>query len=230
VTSLYSSTVPVGNVGYPFTLAAIGNIVGSSLGDGTYPFCYDLQVEGTPQACNLNVQRAAVTAFVTTPPSVTLNGLAPVYLHTDLPVSLTVSPAGGQLSGNGINGNQFYPALAGIGQHEIRYTFAMGQCSNFSSRYVTVEFDSASIVDGYTIQVLNTAGTGQQLFVQTKENTKVEVMLMNTLGQQLWRKDYAANIGSNRFDLPLSTLPRGVYIVRARLASNGFKKAVKLIR
>ena len=229
-TSLHASTVPAGNIGYPFSLASIGNIVGSSMGDGTFPFCYDWDIEGTPQACNLNVQRAAVTAFVTAPPNVSLTGLEPVYLHTAPPVTVTVSPAGGILSGNGITGSQFNPALAGVGQHEIRYNFAMGQCGNFASRYVTVEFDSASIVDGYSIQLLNTAGSSQELFVQTKENTRVEVRLLNSVGQQLWKKDYMASIGSNRYPLDLARLPKGVYIVQARLNVNGFKKAVKLIR
>lgn len=229
-TSLYASTTSSANIGYPFSLASIGNIVGSSLGDATYPFCYDWEVEGTPQACNINVQREPVTAFVTTPPAVSISGLEPVYLHTASPVNITVSPAGGLLTGNGISGNQFNPALAGVGQHEIRYTFAMGQCGNSTSRYVTVEFDSASIVNGYSIQVMNSPGYSQQLFVQTKENTKVEVRLMNSIGQQLFRKEFSASIGGNRFDLDLTRLPKGIYIVQARLANNGFKKAIKIIR
>ncbi|GAB3901661.1 gliding motility-associated C-terminal domain-containing protein [Spirosoma agri] len=48
----------------------------------------------------------------------------PALCGTDgMPVRLTGTPAGGVFSGNGVSGEQFSPALSGLGSHEIVYTF-----------------------------------------------------------------------------------------------------------
>lgn len=52
------------------------------------------------------------------------SGLATFYCDTAPPVALTGVPSGGTFSGPGINGNMFSPALAGIGTHQIIYTYA----------------------------------------------------------------------------------------------------------
>lgn len=54
-------------------------------------------------------------------------------------VLLTASPPGGTLSGDGITGNRFDPAKAGVGKHEIRYavTNEFG-CKADTSRAITV--------------------------------------------------------------------------------------------
>jgi len=64
--SLYMSTTANPTIGFPFKLNSIGNIVGSSQGDRSYPFFYNWDVEVTNQACN-NGQRKAVTAYVLPP-------------------------------------------------------------------------------------------------------------------------------------------------------------------
>lgn len=51
-------------------------------------------------------------------------GLGTFYCDTATPVSLTGVPFGGTFSGPGINGNMFSPALAGIGTHQVIYTYA----------------------------------------------------------------------------------------------------------
>jgi hypothetical protein len=63
VASLYMSTTANPTIGFPFKLNSIGNIVGSSQGDKSYPFFYNWDVEVTNQACN-NGLRKPVTAYV----------------------------------------------------------------------------------------------------------------------------------------------------------------------
>lgn len=72
-------------------------------------------------------------------PVVSISGLQAEYCENEAAVSLITSPAGGTLSGPGINGNTFDPAVAGAGTHNISYSFtnALG-CSNSITQMVTV--------------------------------------------------------------------------------------------
>ena len=70
----------------------------------------------------------------------------PEILNTDLsfcedeqPVLIEVSPSGGTLSGNGINGDYFYPAVAGAGTHTIFYSVTdENGCEGYTTAKVTV--------------------------------------------------------------------------------------------
>ena len=72
-------------------------------------------------------------------PTVSFSGLATGYCVSDPSVTLTGSPSGGTFSGNGISGNTFTPATAGVGTHTITYSYtdAYG-CSNSSNQSVQV--------------------------------------------------------------------------------------------
>jgi gliding motility-associated-like protein len=55
------------------------------------------------------------------------------------PINLTGVPAGGTFTGNGVIGNTFDPAAAGIGVHTINYSYTDGNgCSNFTTLDITV--------------------------------------------------------------------------------------------
>ncbi len=56
--SLYRSTTASANIGFPFKLKSVGNIVGSSSGDISYPYFYDWDVEVTSVACNIGLRKA----------------------------------------------------------------------------------------------------------------------------------------------------------------------------
>ncbi len=51
-------------------------------------------------------------------------GLGLTYCENDLPSTLSGTPSGGSFSGNGITGNTFYPDVAGVGTHQITYSFS----------------------------------------------------------------------------------------------------------
>jgi gliding motility-associated-like protein len=65
------------------------------------------------------------TLWATVYPKVTLDitGLLPAYCINEAAQSLTLVPAGGILSGNGVTGNTFAPAAAGAGNHTLTYNF-----------------------------------------------------------------------------------------------------------
>jgi hypothetical protein len=74
-----------------------------------------------------------ITVTVNPLPSITVMGLAPDYCETATAATLSAIPAGGIFSGNGMVGNDFVPALAGLGNHDITYSYTDGNgCSNTS--------------------------------------------------------------------------------------------------
>lgn len=229
VANLYSSSTTAANIGYPFNLNSVGRIVGSSLGDKFYPFCYNLQIEGTPQVCNAGT-RKAVTAYVIPKPQVSINGLNPIYLHTSGAVSFTVLPAGGVLTtGPGVNGNVFSPRLAGVGNHQFNYSFKTGNCSNTITKFVTVDFDKSVMKDDFFIQLWNNPGKNQKLYLVTDLSSVVEVRIISSTGQKVQQLNFNAANGSNLYDLNFNTLSRGIYFIEVRLLANNAKKVIKLL-
>lgn len=71
-------------------------------------------------------------------PVVSIAGLNPSYCTSTTPVPLTLTPAGGTLTGPGATNNTFVPATAGLGTHTLTYSYTdPNGCS--SSTTATVE-------------------------------------------------------------------------------------------
>ncbi|MEP0114003.1 MAG: hypothetical protein ABJE72_07655, partial [Reichenbachiella sp.] len=60
-------------------------------------------------------------------------------------VALTGSPAGGTWSGTGVSTDNFDPDVAGIGTHELTYTYTDGHCVKEDQRTVTVNFNNITV-------------------------------------------------------------------------------------
>ncbi|MCE5348063.1 MAG: HYR domain-containing protein [Bacteroidales bacterium] len=73
-------------------------------------------------------------------PIVDFSGLNSDYCLDDAPVTLTGSPTGGVFSGPGISGNTFTPSSAGVGTHNIIYSYTdpSTSCSNQKTIQTTV--------------------------------------------------------------------------------------------
>ena len=62
-------------------------------------------------------------------------------------IAVSASPAGGTFSGDGISGNQFDPATAGIGVHTITYSYTdANSCSNQADIQITVTAEPAASI------------------------------------------------------------------------------------
>ncbi|MEA3446271.1 MAG: GEVED domain-containing protein, partial [Bacteroidota bacterium] len=80
-----------------------------------------------------------------TPASFT--GLANNYLTNASPATLTGSPTGGTFSGSGISGNTFTPVNAGLGIHDITYTYVDATpCSNTETQNTQVYANDLSMI------------------------------------------------------------------------------------
>lgn len=60
------------------------------------------------------------------------------YCLSEPCVTLTASPTGGTWSGNGVNGNQFCPPVAGLGASNITYTYTQAGCTFSATSSITI--------------------------------------------------------------------------------------------
>jgi hypothetical protein len=72
-------------------------------------------------------------------PVVSISGAAASYCINGADVTLTGSPAGGTFTGNGMAGNVFTPATAGLGPHTITYSYTdPNGCSGSATQNINV--------------------------------------------------------------------------------------------
>jgi hypothetical protein len=115
----------------------------NDLGNGTAEFTI-----GDPGPKNIiytltDINGCADTVFLQTEvypiPTVSFIGLDSMYDVSDPAATLTGSPFGGVYTGNGISGDIFDPAVAGVGIHEIVYSYTDGNgCVNSDTAYTEV--------------------------------------------------------------------------------------------
>ena len=105
----------------------------STAGQGSHTITYTYS-DGN--GCSNSVTQ---TVAVNPLPSLSITGLAPSYCIDAAAVNIGGLPVGGTLSGAGISGNTFTPALAGAGTFNITYSYADGNgCSNTTTQGVVV--------------------------------------------------------------------------------------------
>ena len=108
-------------------------------------------------------------------PVLSMSGLDDIYCFIDSNILITTSPSiGGVLSGNGIIGDLFNPALAGTGYHLITFTYGTGNCMQIVDTIVFVSdellsntyFSNDSVCYGDIISIGSNAsgGTGNYSF------------------------------------------------------------------
>jgi len=227
VAALYTSTSTASNIGFPFKLKSVGNIVGSSLGDAAYPFFYNWDVEVTSQACN-NAERKPVTVTVVPAPVVSIGGLQASYKHTAPSVKLTGTPSGGSFSGSGVINGHFYPRLAGIGTHIITYTYDNSVCVSQDAKSTAVVLDETALQHGFSVQLF--AHPGQPyLWVVTRDYSPLQITFISSSGQMLERFERNVYPGNNFIELDLRRLPRGAYMLSVYHTASGKTQTVKLL-
>ncbi|MCH8902495.1 MAG: T9SS type A sorting domain-containing protein [Bacteroidetes bacterium] len=67
-----------------------------------------------------------------------INGLDPWYCASNDSIVLTGSPLGGIMSGPGVSGSVFNSSLAGVGTHDIIYSYTDGNCTDMDTQQVIV--------------------------------------------------------------------------------------------
>jgi len=131
--------LPVTLIGFPTGGAFSGpgitaNIFNAGVaGAGTHSISYSFT---DANSCT-NTETKIVTVHAL--PVVTLAPLADVCPNSPFFNLSGGTPVGGTFSGNGVNNNIFYPDIAGVGLHNITYSFMdINQCVNTETQAITV--------------------------------------------------------------------------------------------
>lgn len=147
-------------------------------------------------------------------PDVTFQIPSSVCLNTSSIQLSGASPVGGVFSGNGVTGNDFYPAQAGLGQHIVTYSYTnLYGCTGIGQKTISV-VNCTSIEDLSALETItlypNPASNELNLSLG---NLKAEqVSIYNVEGRLVSKINQPAN---NSIDI--RGLEKGVYIAEVKV-------------
>lgn len=145
-------------------------------------------------------------------PTVAISGLDPVYCVYLPDVPLTLSPAGGQLLGTGVNGNSFNPNAAGVGTHILVYSYADNAgCANSTQETVTVDACvGIQQINPTVFEFHPNPTTGKISVTLSGISSQALLRVYNMPGQQLLERAATNGIA----ELDLTEFSKGVYLLR----------------
>jgi hypothetical protein len=164
------------------------------------------------EQCNVGIFTAPASFIVDSFPIVHLSGLNDFYCVYHPSSTLVGTPEGGVFSGNGVTGNQFSPAQAGIGLWPIIYTFSNNnQCIATDTFWVEVEgCDGVNEYKTDDFEIFPNPSTGI-FHIKSTIQTEMSIEVYSVLGQKL--TSFEKNL-NKVFTLDISTYPSGVYLIK----------------
>ncbi|HOY30585.1 MAG TPA: DUF2341 domain-containing protein [Bacteroidales bacterium] len=167
------------------------------------------------------------TVAPATDPVVEINGLDTTEMCVyHAPLTLSGTPSGGVFSGDGVTGNIFNPSVAGLGVHEVYYTYTYAtNCVAYDTVEVNI-LACLGIEEGeYNADIRISPNPGSGLFnVYLKEAQTINLTLFDPLGKQLLQKN---SEHAKKVSLDLTNLTAGVYFLQAEF--KGQKKILRLV-
>ncbi len=174
---------------------------------------------------------ASITVTVNMLPTVSLNlNSVDVQCLQDPAFSLGGGlPLNGSFSGQGVTGGVFNPAAAGLGIHDITYTYIDGNgCSNYAIDFITVqtcphvldmqaELDAIAVYPNPNNGMFTLEFSNQSIF----NNEKFEVFLIDAFGNIVMNQNISAV--NTLFDV--SNVASGIYSMQIRS-----QNAMKIMR
>ncbi len=147
--------------------------------------------------------------------SVSFSGLDTLYEVSDAAVALTGNPTGGVFSGAGISGNDFDPALAGVGVHTITYTYTDNNgCVTETSETVTVSLGTKAMAHSF-IQTKIFPNPNNGNFQVMSSSNILSVSVLDLLGRKI---SQSQPINSLSF-FSENNLDKGVFIIKIETQS-----------
>jgi len=155
-------------------------------------------------------------------PSISLSGLNNFYCEYHDVSVMSGSPIGGTFTGQGVNGNEFNPSLAGIGNWPIFYSYTDGNgCSNSDTVWVEVDACVGIATQGKQEITLYPNPNDGNFTIELPE--KAYITVYNTLGMIVYEGSFMK--GSHSFRL--GHLADGVYLIKTE--SQSTVQAIKVI-
>jgi hypothetical protein len=145
-------------------------------------------------------------------PTVTWTSVLANCCLNDQPIPLSGGlPTDGTYSGTGVSQNSFNPSLAGIGTHQLTYTYIdPNNCSDSANQSISVNICTGIAQQQGEISVWSDAGQIQ--FSQDHYfETDFQVVVFNTQGQVIQSNHFDGNCF--RCALTQQNLPSGLYYI-----------------
>ncbi|MEI2750267.1 MAG: T9SS type A sorting domain-containing protein [Ferruginibacter sp.] len=76
----------------------------------------------------------------------------------------------------------------------------------------------------------NNPGAAPKLYIVVNQNSNVEWRILNSIGQVVKTGKYGVTRGSNMFDLDISYLAKGIYMLDVKLEADDIRKVFKMLR
>ncbi len=192
---------------------------------GTY---YDSLVTTNPPGCD-SVYVLILTVHAL--PTVEITGLGNFYCVYYDEVTMTGSPAGGTFTGNGVTGNVFDPAAAGIGTWDVVYTYSDANgCTN--SDTVTVVVDECVSIgehqNGDFAVYPNPVNDLLTVEIVATESSQHIWSIYDTNGKLIMSGTQALVSGKNTLTVETEHLSSGLYMLQSNV--NGLIQSVRIIK
>jgi hypothetical protein len=199
--------LPAGGV-YQGVGVSGGNLFNPAVaGAGTYEikYVYTQSSTGCRDTATKNISVYAL-------PIVSWSNLLTNCCLTDSPISLNGGlPLGGLYSGDGVSQSNFNPNNAGLGSHQLTYTYIdQNNCSDSANQSISVNICTGIAQQQGEISVWSDAGQIQ--FSQEHYfETDFQVVVFNTQGQLIQSNHFDGNCF--RCALTQQNLPSGLYYI-----------------
>ncbi len=189
------------------------------------PGIYTLIVTNTANCTNTS---EPVTAGI--PAQTGIEAVDPLYCVSQAADTLTGYPSGGIFAGDGMNGDIFYPAAAGIGTHIITYSYENSYgCLSVQSVSIVVDActgiqDTRDNIECSLFPIPNNGSFSISCSHLVKENTDIRIF---SLSGQLIRQYTVAASASGSLHCNVQPLADAMYILRIQTGNDvDFRKLV----
>ena len=138
------------------------------------------------------------------------------------------SPSGGSYSGIGVSGGNFDPSAAGIGTHNVIYTFSdINTCINSDTTIITVQLCTGIDNNSNDFGILIYPNPNTGLFTIEKPNglnKEVEVRLLDVTSKLII--DKVIPIDMHKIDIDITKYSKGIYYLQLIIDKEIFVKQI----
>jgi type IX secretion system substrate protein/VCBS repeat protein len=138
------------------------------------------------------------------------------------------SPSGGNYTGNGVIGGNFDPAFAGIGTHDIIYTYIdSNSCINSDTTIITVQLCTGidNIGNDFGILIYPNPNAGQFTIEKPSDlNKEVQVKLLDASSKLIISDKIS--IGKQKVEIDITKYSKGIYYLQLTVDDKHFVKQI----
>lgn len=150
-------------------------------------------------------------------PTLSFSGVNSSYCVFDPAVTLSASPSGGLFSGIGVNGNQFDPAAAGVGNYLLQYTYSTSNGCVYKSQVQTAVNSCTALFENGSISGLiafpNPAADLLNLKFSCAAAGTATLEVYNLSGRKLFSRQLLVKMGANAERMDVGTISPGTYLL-----------------